>query len=150
MPNQSTSALGAGKEVSAYCGKCQLKLAHIIVTMKGPQLPGRVQCKTCQATHLYKETPMAGSTTLTRRKVSSKKSSKKDTRSNEEVWTSALSDAKNKQQSQKSYSISENFAVGDVIDHASFGKGVVQSLMSGDKIEVIFQEQIKTLVHNKN
>ena len=47
--------LSVGKEVLSHCSKCKLILAHIIVTMKDTKTPDKVQCKTCKATHAFKD-----------------------------------------------------------------------------------------------
>jgi hypothetical protein len=117
--------------------------------MKDSKTPGRVQCKTCDSTHLYKDSTMSSTATKTKTKSkTTKKGSKKDTRSNEEIWTSAIKGSKNGDIA-KPYSISASFFVGDVIDHSNFGKGIVQTIVSKEKIEVVFQDNTKTLVHNK-
>jgi len=144
-PTVAVSTLGVGKEIVTTCGRCQLKLAHLIVTMKNTKTPGRVQCKTCDSTHLYKDSTMTSAATKVK---ATRKVTKKDTRSNEEIWTSAIKSAKNNDEI-KPYSITANFFVGDIIEHINFGKGIVQSLVSKEKIEVVFQDNIKTLVHNK-
>ena len=144
-----SQSLGAGKEVLCMCGKCNLKLAHLIVTMKDPKTPGRVQCKTCQSTHLFKDVSMTTTSNINRKRtLTSKKSTKKDTRSNEEIWSSAINNSKTSS-SVRPYSITENFIVGDIIEHLNFGKGIVQNIVTKEKIEVVFQDNVKTLVHNK-
>ena len=49
------SKISAGKEIISYCGKCKLSLAHMIISMKDVNSIGKVQCKTCDATHAYKD-----------------------------------------------------------------------------------------------
>jgi hypothetical protein len=46
------------------------------------------------------------------------------------------------------YSIRSKFVAGDIIDHTNFGPGIVQSVKD-DRIEVVFRDEIKNLVHNK-
>jgi len=49
----------------------------------------------------------------------------------------------------RSYSMKNKYEIGEVIDHKSFGRGVVQTIMSNEKIEVVFEDQVKILIHNK-
>ncbi|MFW5887898.1 MAG: hypothetical protein ACOCUH_03765, partial [Bacteriovoracia bacterium] len=49
------SNLNAGKDVLSYCNKCKLALAHIIISMKDDKNIHKVQCKTCNSTHAYKD-----------------------------------------------------------------------------------------------
>jgi len=133
-----SSSLGAGKEISSYCGKCQLKLAHIIMSMHDSKTPHKVQCKTCNSTHLFKSSaPRAAAT---------KKAA--PSRSANELWGNAMKIAGAKP--KKEYTLRGKFTVGDVIQHPTFGVGFVQSNLSNEKIEVLFQDDFKNLVHGKN
>lgn len=135
------SKYAAGKEVLSYCGKCKLALAHIIISMKDENTLGKVQCKTCGGTHAYKDPA-----TKTK-KVRSKKTTISGARAKSipinELWTEELGKASGK---AKDYGIRETFEVGDLLDHKKFGPGIVQGFVDG-KIEVLFQHEIKTLVH---
>jgi hypothetical protein len=136
--------IAAGKEILSYCGKCQLKLAHVIMSMKDAATPHKVQCKTCNSVHGFKS-----QATATAKKVGSTKSKVAiQTRSASDLWNEAMRVHANK--TKKSYSIKSKFQVGDVITHPSFGEGLVQANLSNDRIEVLFQSDIKNLVHGKN
>lgn len=132
------SQFSAGKEVLSYCGKCKLPLAHIIVAMKDTGTIGKVTCKTCGTTHAYKDPALKAKKV---KSVTAKKS-KKAVNVND-LWASEIAKSNG---SSKKYTIRESFEVGDLIDHKSFGPGVVQALVDG-KIEVLFQHEIKILVH---
>ena len=41
------------------------------------------------------------------------------------------------------------FAAGDVLDHATFGRGFVSGVKDPGKVEVTFRTGVKTLVHGK-
>ena len=129
----------AGKEVLSYCGKCKLALAHVIVSMKDASSFGKVQCKTCNATHAYKDPATKTKKVKSKRSTSTKRKSV----SVGELWTEELGKSDG---NAKSYGIREIFEVGDLLDHKKFGPGIVQALVDG-KIEVLFQHEIKTLVH---
>lgn len=139
-----SQALSAGKETLSYCGKCKLKLAHIIMSMKDSVTPHKVQCKTCNAVHQYKA--QASATSSNRPQTSLKKPI--PTRSAEDLWNEAMKSHGHK--NKKNYSIKGKFQVGDIITHPNFGEGFVQANLSNDRIEVLFQKDIKNLVHGKN
>lgn len=130
----------AGKEVLSYCGKCKLPLGHTIVSMKDPQTIGKVQCNTCQATHMYKDPA-----TKSKKVKSTGTRKKKKTISVNDLWMEEMGKAGGK---SVKYTIKETFEVGDILDHKKFGPGIVQNLID-DKIEVLFQHEIKLLVHGK-
>lgn len=39
-----------GREVDAYCARCKLELAHVIIAMDGVRI-AKAQCKTCGSVH---------------------------------------------------------------------------------------------------
>ena len=47
------------------------------------------------------------------------------------------------------YSIKHKFEIGDVLNHPTFGPGLVEKALDANKIEVTFRGQIKVLMHNK-
>lgn len=142
--------LSVGKEVLSYCSKCKLTLAHIIVTMKDSKTADKVQCKTCKATHVFKDPGAAKAKTSVNKVIKSAKAkrtgSKKSTETVAELWTRAI--GKNTT-GTKSYTIRGSFTTGDIIDHPTFGQGVVEKLIDDNKIEVLFQDDYRTLMHKK-
>jgi hypothetical protein len=139
------SQLGVGKEVLSHCNKCKLALAHIIVTMKSETSIGKVQCKTCNGTHAYKDpSGVKAKKTKSASRVGKKMTKKEE--SIADMWMELMAKATAKSQA---YSIRAKFAAGDLIDHPKFGPGIVDKLIDADKVQVIFRHEIKTLVHNK-
>ena len=141
--------LSVGKEVLSHCSKCKLILAHIIVTMKDTKTPDKVQCKTCKATHAFKDPGASKSKTSVDKVIKSakaKSSGRKSTETVGELWTKAISKSAT---GPKSYTIKGSFTMGDVIDHPTFGQGVVEKLIDDNKIEVLFQDDYRTLMHKK-
>ena len=47
------------------------------------------------------------------------------------------------------YKLSQAFTVDEVLDHKTFGLGLVMRLLSDNKIEVTFQTGSKVLVHSR-
>ena len=136
------TSFSAGKEVLSYCGKCKLPLGHIIVSMKDATTIGKVECNTCHSTHMYKD-PATKAKKV--KNTSTRKRSAKKTVSVGELWMTEMGKASGK---ARPYSIREKFITGDIIDHKKFGPGIVQELID-DKIEVLFQHELKLLVHGK-
>ena len=134
--------LGVGKEVLSYCNKCKLNLAHIIMTMKDTLNIGKVECKTCKATHVYKDPSKVKAKSVSKTRAATSRSAKKSV---SDIWMEAISKSTNKSQP---YSPKFKFILGDIIDHPKFGPGVIDRMLDGNKIEVIFRHEIKTLMHN--
>lgn len=144
------SQIGVGKEILSFCNKCKLTLAHIIVTMKSHTDADKVMCKTCKGTHTFKD-PSATKKSATPKvaKITGMKLGKakaKSTQTVEELWTSAMNRTT---RHSKEYSIKGIFEVGDLIAHPTFGPGIVERILDGSKIEVIFRDDFRTLVHKK-
>ncbi len=133
------SSYAVGKEVISYCGSCKLKLGHLITAMKENGSIAKCKCNTCGASHGYR----ASAPGKKRTTAISKRSKKKDERPLSEIWQEGLK----KIDSFIPYNIRTIFSVGDGIDHKSFGKGFVQNINDQSKIDVVFQNEIKTLVH---
>ncbi|MBI2339242.1 MAG: hypothetical protein HYU99_02585 [Deltaproteobacteria bacterium] len=134
MTNQQ---LGAGKDVLSWCGKCKLTLAHVIVSMKDATTIGKCQCKTCFAEHNYRDPETAG------KKKPSKKTARKETVPVRRSWQEAVAGA---QGTLKAYSTDKTFKEGELIDHPSFGKGIVERLVPGDKMQTLFEDGVKLLI----
>ena len=135
------SELGVGKDIISHCNKCKLALAHTIVTMKDEKTPHKVECNTCKGTHNFKDP-----TAKTIKKVTAgRKKTTRKTVPNSEVWKKALEESP---KSPQSYSPKTVFEKGDVIDHPKFGQGIIERCFDKNKIEVLFQNDIKILVHN--
>ena len=60
------------------------------------------------------------------------------------TWTDIL---KKKEENFKEYLTSASYNMGDFITHQSFGHGYIQ-LTLGNKIEVLFEDKVRLLVHN--
>lgn len=141
------SAIGVGKEILSHCSKCKLILAHIIVTMKSATEPDKVMCKTCKSTQSFKDPAAKKKKTSVAKVIKTARSGgRKTTETVGELWTKALTKAT---ADNKEYSIRGSFQTGDVIDHPTFGQGVVEKLIDDNKIEVLFQDDYRTLMHKK-
>jgi hypothetical protein len=121
-----------GGDVEAYCGRCKEMREHVIAALSPTGEIQRVQCRTCQSNHLYREKKAATRTTRTRGSGSTSKKSVAE-------LESAAGPA-------RAYSMQERFKVGDRIEHPKFGTGLVVEERAG-KIDVKFGRELKTLVN---
>lgn len=119
-----------GGDIDAYCGKCKLMREHVIAAISPQSVVERVQCRTCQANHIYRE------------KAAKSTSTRTGTRTTKKNSAAALNDSG----PLRAYSMKERFAVGDRVEHPKFGLGLVVEVRSG-KIDVKFGRELKVLVH---
>lgn len=126
-----------GEEILSYCGRCKLALAHVILDMKTEKKIGKCKCKTCNAVHNYRD-PVAMA-----HKKRTAKTATKTTTSTEETWRAAVASSTGK---AKPYAMNKSFNTGELIDHSTFGRGVVMQRVRDDKIEVLFEASRKLLI----
>lgn len=131
-------ALFAGSETEAYCGKCKMILPHIIVAMKGTR-PGRVQCKTCSAVHAYRKTAPRTRKLPTLEQIEAAARMEYDRVLDGRDLNTTIA-----------YSFSYEFAKDDLIRHKTFGVGVVLDVLADRKIEVLFPDCKRVMIHNRN
>lgn len=134
-----------GGEVDAFCSRCNLNLAHTILAMVGAKI-ARVKCNTCQNDHVYRgvQTAMqANSFTKPRKsaKALAAESGKVTIGFQERIGGKDPSKA-------RKYSPKETFALDDLIDHPTFGLGIVAEVRA-DKIVIHFKADEKTLIHGR-
>jgi len=133
----SAKEIGPGQEVLSYCGKCKLALAHVVISMNKKGNIDKCECKTCGATHKYRDPEKAA-------KKRTPRAPKKTSASPAEKWNKAVSDTK---RIALPYEMSGEYSEGNIIDHSTFGKGVVEENIPPNKIKVIFEEGAKILIH---
>jgi hypothetical protein len=135
-------------EVDSWCTKCRLVLNHRIVSMKSSKAH-QVECLTCRATHLWRahapgEKPVslaadrparAGASTRAPRLTAAVK--------HEQTWEKAINGRG--VHDFKAYTVAGSFQEGDLVRHKKFGDGVVTRVIEGNKVEVLFRDEARTL-----
>jgi hypothetical protein len=146
-PNAGGNAVG--KEALAYCTSCKMDLNHIIAAMKGDRI-AKVQCLTCKKDHVYKAPkgvtePGKAAAKTARAKKKAAAAQEEAAHSIEVEWQKLM--LAHKDAPTKGYTTKSNFGLGDKINHPTFGEGIVGKLIYPNKIEVIFQMDVKVLIH---
>ena len=145
LPN----AIRTGGEIDAACGKCELNLAHTIIAMVGPKVI-KVKCNTCGGEHNYRGVqPLVKAVSFAAPKRASSSSAAKPKSKAPVVIVSWEDQFKGKDLGHaRRYTPRDTYAVDDVIDHPTFGLGIVRAVRDG-KVEVGFKQEDKVLVHGK-
>jgi hypothetical protein len=134
-----------GGEVDAFCTRCKLTLAHTILAMVGPKII-RVRCNTCGGDHVYRSAPG-----VTDRPTASRtaKASAARAEKAEKVVISFEDQLSGKDiANAPKYSPKDSYLVDQVIQHPTFGLGLVTAVR-GDKVDIAFKSEAKTLVHGR-
>lgn len=135
--------LNAGSEIDARCTRCKLVLNHTIVAMVGSRVV-RVKCNTCGGEHAFHSAKPAEEKQPTERKATSSRpaAAPKNVESSHDEWVRALNAA---QGASLGYDMNAAYRAGDIVDHPSFGKGVVVAAYRPNKMEVLFKDGKKIL-----
>jgi len=128
------------ENVITMCTKCERELNHVVVAHNARGIVERVKCHTCGSEHKYH----------TDKKRTTKKTSKKSPSIQQLDLTKTFEELSEKFKAKKRvpYSMSGSFKNEDVIDHKTFGMGIVIGA-SRDKMEVAFSDGPRTLVCNR-
>jgi hypothetical protein len=132
-----------GKDIDSWCTKCKLVLAHTIEAVVNGRVT-RVHCNTCGGQHAYR----AKAPGTSARKPRSTRSASE--RAESKRITDFATMLRNRDPSTAhAYATTERFKPGDLIRHPTFGLGLVTALKEMNKIEVVFGDGAKTLVHKR-
>jgi hypothetical protein len=130
-----------GKDVASLCSKCG-DVWHVVVAKVGQEIV-QVLCKECGARHRYRNPDKNAAKAPRTARTPSAPRAAPVARVDEPAVAADLS------RPTKRYAISETFAVGDRVDHPSFGQGVVELTSEPGKCTVFFATGRRVLVHGK-
>ena len=128
------------KNVYHPCSKCDTDRYHRVLTHLSPT-EARLECEVCGSKRKLK----IGNAVATKKKTTRKTRKKGPT--HVEVWTELKE--KYSDLDPEVYSIRGAFRPDTLLDHPTFGIGVVTAIFP-HKIEVCFEEGAKTLMHKKD
>jgi len=121
-------ALSVGTEIDAFCPVCKNVRKHAITAMKGTRA-AKTECRSCGSVHPYRKNPPD-----TKAK---KRSQYEDAMEGRDV-TKPIP-----------YRLNRKLNHDDVIQHKAFGVGLVIRVVSDKKVEVLFEDSSKLLVHGR-
>jgi len=133
-----------GAEIEALCTKCKDATVHVITIIKKDEI-ARVMCKSCQSTHRYRQVDDKIRKKIARLKKVKK--TRKETESREHKrWNKLLEQADPAK--AVAYKMASTYAENDVIQHDTFGLGVVVKVLDVNKVSVVFSDGVKNMVQN--
>ncbi len=143
--------LSVGDNIDAYCLKCKLVLAHLIL-FKVDGVVSRVKCKTCNAEHKYRGT-VPGVKKKAAERTSGAVRAKKPATSKAAVNEAPLQwDLKSRNMPPetpvRNYFIKDTFKANQVINHPVFGIGFVEKVVSDKSISVLFSDAVRLMGMN--
>ncbi len=130
--------LKVGSDIKYFCSRCNLELGHRILAMVGAE-PARVRCNTCMSERNYRVSKRTAPSRTEKENVRPSARKMRDSAFYQQKLQASL------MRSPKNYRIDVEVAEGDVVDHKVFGRGVVLKTIPPDRMEVIFQDEVKVL-----
>ena len=131
-----------GHDIDAYCISCKMVLAHTVIAKVGDVVK-RVKCNTCKKEHVYRSSASKSS----KKSTGTGKTGKPKTKAIASQFNTLLG-GRSVEDAQP-YSPKMQLELSDLIQHPSFGLGVVSQVKGAGKAEVVFPEQVKVLIFGR-
>lgn len=132
------------KSFPTYCKKCEAERYHRVLAHKSATT-AKIECEICHSVKTY-TLPKAGSTTTRRTGTTNER--KTPVRKNSHADEYHLLITNRREEKSIPFSIKTKFETDQKIEHPKFGVGFVRTVQS-DRIDVVFEDELKTLMHNK-
>ena len=135
-----------GGWTQSWCTTCKSIGEHVVVAMVG-DTPAKVECTTCHKQHQYRAAPPGDS----EKKPAKPPRSTTTRRRTADIPAAPVVDlaAKVAARAAQKYDPLQRFALDDVVQHTSFGVGVVTALPGVGRLEVLFPAGTKLLTHDR-
>ncbi|MCE5281560.1 MAG: hypothetical protein LLG93_05595 [Deltaproteobacteria bacterium] len=138
-----------GKNINAFCSRCKLELAHIVLYEVAGAVQG-VKCKTCGAEHRYR-----GPKPERKREIpAERRPGKKPALAARPIRPADARQWELRNAALPAdpvvwdYRLSEGYEKGDLIHHPEFGRGFVEKT-TADSMEVLFREGRRHMAMNR-
>ncbi len=125
------------------CKKCEVDRYHKVLAHTGPS-SAKLQCEVCGAKSTYKLAKAKPAKKTSTGKVRQTSAVKKN-QHNEEY--AGLRD-RYASSPKQAYNMRMKFNLDQVLEHPKFGVGFVRTAQV-DKIEVVFEDEVRLLIHNR-
>ena len=135
----SVKQLSAGDNIESRCTKCRIVTNHTIVALVNG-VPERVECNTCKGTHKFRKPTIKKSPSDP--KVPRKKTTRKI---DPDLATWAELSLDRSKGKAVTYSLQGVFKQDQIVNHPTFGLGIVAQLIPPNKVEIIFEDGRKLL-----
>lgn len=132
-----------GKTVYTECKKCATERYHVVLAHK-TATSAKVKCEVCGAQKTYTLPKAQSRKSPSTRKKAPSEAAVRDAHSKE---YEKLMEEHNANPTQ-SYNMRLKFELFTKVNHPKFGLGLIRAVQQ-DKIEVIFPDEVRNLVHNR-
>ncbi|MCK5231373.1 MAG: hypothetical protein KAR13_13960 [Desulfobulbaceae bacterium] len=141
----TTTILNAGEEIDSRCLKCKDVTNHTIIAMVEEKI-AKVQCNVCGGKHNYRPAKPI----KTKKKSNSAKKATAKTKTSRSLKTAAdnytkMMNGRNLDEAMP-YAMTAIFSKDDLVNHPTFGLGLVTAAIPPNKIELTFNEGPKIFI----
>lgn len=140
---KKTKKIEAGSKIFSRCPKCKEVVNHTVLSLVDGEI-ARVECSVCGSSHKYRPVKPAA-IAAAKRKITRAASLEKERLARAEAYFEKLM-ANRDQAEARTYSMNEVYKPGELLDHPTFGPGVIIDTVLPDKIEVLFRQGSRLLV----
>lgn len=136
-----------GKSFYTLCKKCETDRYHTVLALPTPE-SAKIKCEVCGSQRTWKKTAPKKASAGPRGAAAKAKANAEAARN---AAHSAEFDSLSKSlesSPETSYNMKTKFDKDTKIKHPKFGVGYIR-LVQPEKIEVVFQDEVRSLVHNR-
>ncbi len=130
------------KSFHTFCKKCDADRYHTVLAHT-TATSAKIECEVCHSKKTY-SLPKAGGSTVKKRATSGATKVRKNSHADE--YNQLMMNRGDEKGIP--FSIRTKFELDQKIDHPKFGAGFVKNVLA-DRVDVMFQDELKTLIHNK-
>ncbi|MGZ3691239.1 MAG: hypothetical protein ACXVAX_07035 [Pseudobdellovibrio sp.] len=130
------------KSFFTHCPKCDAD-RYFKVLAHTSDTSAKIECEVCHSKRTYKLPKAGGTVTKTAKKTTTPKA-KRNSHADEYNTLMMNRGA----ETGTPFSIKTKFELDQKIQHPKFGPGFVKNVLI-DRVDVMFEDELKTLIHNK-
>jgi hypothetical protein len=137
------------KSFHTFCKKCNAERYHTVVAHT-TKSSAKLKCEICGASSTYK-LPKAAKVPGAKRPLTGAAAKRKEAAASakKNAHSAEYSELMNNSEGDTvSYTMKGNFSANTKLKHPKFGTGYVR-VAQQDKIEVVFEDEVRNLVHNR-
>jgi hypothetical protein len=134
------------KSFFAFCKKCDAERYHVVIAHTTSR-SAKIKCEVCGSTKSY-SLPKAPGAAKPGAKVTRPRAGTETARRSSHNAEYAHLLSAHEAAKETTYSIKGKFKVNEKISHPKFGLGLVRGVQP-EKVEVIFADEVRNLVHNR-
>ncbi len=144
MAEELTELPAVAKSFHTFCKKCDVDRYHKVLAHTSATT-AKIECEVCHSKKAYK-LPSARKEAMAKARAARAPSANQRKSNHQTEYNDLLNSLSAME--EKPYSLKAKFEIANKINHPKFGIGVVRAVQP-DKIEVVFSDEVKLLIHNR-